>query len=149
MLTPVLKPSWIIWSLSTKLIGYTDIAIPLNKKPALPLEVRGQTLQYNMYIWFIQTSDFYSRLFIDNSAIVTEWILVQCNFNPTRMLNETDGNILDLILTKIPDLVQVMLKYWLIILTLIIFLSALVLKFCLVDLVRLSQGRSIILRRQA
>ena len=32
--------------------------------------------------------------------------LVQCNFNSTRMLNETDGNILDLILTKPPDLVS-------------------------------------------
>ena len=33
--------------------------------------------------------------------------LVQCNFNPTKMLNETDGNILDLILNKTPDLVSV------------------------------------------
>ena len=37
---------------------------------------------------------------------INDYFLVQCNFNPTRMLNETDGNILDLILTKTPDLVS-------------------------------------------
>ena len=38
--------------------------------------------------------------------MLNDHFLVQCNFNSTRMLNETDGNILDLILTKIPDLVS-------------------------------------------
>ena len=38
--------------------------------------------------------------------MLNDHFLVQCNFNPTRMLNETDGNILDLILTKTPDLVS-------------------------------------------
>ena len=38
--------------------------------------------------------------------MLNDHFLVQCNFDPTRMLNETDGNILDLILTKTPDLVS-------------------------------------------
>ena len=38
--------------------------------------------------------------------MLNDHFLVQCNFNSTRMLNETDGNILDLILTKSPDLVS-------------------------------------------
>ena len=38
--------------------------------------------------------------------MLNDHFLVQCNFNPTRMLNATDGNILDLILTKTPDLVS-------------------------------------------
>ena len=46
-----------------------------------------------------------SRL-IDFCDMLNDHFLVQCNFNPTRMLNETDGNILDLILTKTPDLVS-------------------------------------------
>ena len=39
-------------------------------------------------------------------TMLNDHFLVQCNFNPTRMLNATDGNILDLILTKTPDLVS-------------------------------------------
>ena len=38
--------------------------------------------------------------------MLNDHFLVQCNFNPTRMLNETDDNILDLVLTKTPDLVS-------------------------------------------
>ena len=39
--------------------------------------------------------------------MLNDHFLVQCNFNSTRtLLNETDGNILDLIPTKSPDLVN-------------------------------------------
>ena len=47
------------------------------------------------------TSDTCSADFCD---MLNDHFMVQCNFNPTRMLNETDGNKLDLILTKTPDL---------------------------------------------
>ena len=43
---------------------------------------------------------------VDFCDMLNDHFLVQCNLNPTRMLNETDGNILDLILTKTPDLVS-------------------------------------------
>ena len=43
---------------------------------------------------------------VDFCDMLNDHFLVQCNFNPTRMLNETDGNILDSILTKTPDLVS-------------------------------------------
>ena len=45
----------------------------------------------------------YSADFCD---MLNHHFLVQCNFNPTRMLNEADGNIIDLILSKTPDLVS-------------------------------------------
>ena len=50
------------------------------------------------------SSDTYSAYHCD--MLNNDHFMVQCNFNPTRMLNETDGNILDLILTKTPDLVS-------------------------------------------
>ena len=47
---------------------------------------------------------------VDFCDMLNDHFLVQCNFNPTRMLNETGGNILDLILTKTPFWL-VMLKH--------------------------------------
>ena len=38
--------------------------------------------------------------------MLNDHFLDQCNFNPTRILNEADGNILDLIPTKTPELVS-------------------------------------------
>ena len=42
----------------------------------------------------------------DFCDMLNDHFLVQCNFHSTKMLNETDGNIPDLILTKTPDLVS-------------------------------------------
>ena len=43
---------------------------------------------------------------VDFCDMLNDHSLVQCNLNPKRMLNETDGNILDLILTITSDLVS-------------------------------------------
>ena len=82
---------------------------------------------------------------VDFCDMLNDHFLVQCNFNPTRMLNETDGNILSWLklLTWL-----VMLKFWLIILILIIFRLVSILSFYLVALVSLSQGKITTLKRQ-
>ena len=56
--------------------------------------------------WHSLTATSSDSCTVDFCDMLNDHFLVQCNFNPTRMLNETDGNILDLILTKTPDLVS-------------------------------------------
>lgn len=59
------------------------------------------------------STDWYSLIAISSDRCTADFcdmlndhFLVQYNFNPTIMLNEADGNILDLILTKTRDLVS-------------------------------------------
>ena len=49
--------------------------------------------------WYSLTATSSDLCTVDFSDMLNHHFLVQCNLNPTRMLNETDGNILDSILT--------------------------------------------------
>ena len=55
--------------------------------------------------WYSLTATSSHLCTVDFCDMFNHHFLVQCHINPTRMLNETDGNILDSILTKTPDLV--------------------------------------------
>ena len=56
--------------------------------------------------WLSLTATLSDLCTVDFCDMLNHHFLVQCHFNQTRMLNETDGNILDSILTKTPDLVS-------------------------------------------